>query len=77
MAEGTDGGGASVMDVPGILASKVGDVIVGAIVSGFADKRDVVGIIAGIRVVVVNGPVVVWSPVVVNSLVLVWSPVIV
>ena len=47
------------MDVPGILASKVGDVIVGAMVSGFGDKRDVVGIIAGIRVVVVNGLVVV------------------
>jgi hypothetical protein len=56
---GPDGGGASVMDVPGILAPKEDDVIVGAMVSGFGDKNDVVGIIAGIRVVVVNGPVVV------------------
>jgi len=67
---GPDGGGASVMDVPGILAPKDDDVIVGAMVSGFGDKNDVVGIIAGIRVVVVNGPVVVWSAVV-------WSPVVV
>ena len=30
MAEGTDGGGASVMDVPGILESKVGPDVGGA-----------------------------------------------
>ena len=76
MKLGPNRGGASVMDVPGILASKEGDMSVGGILSGFGDKSDVVGIIAGIRVVVVNDPVIVWSPVVVNGLVVVGSPVV-